>query len=97
MTRPHDHGQPTTGPTGPYVRRRLPGQTDRAVRVDGQNRVRDQRRSPVAAPCGLNDENSRAKVQDVRGDIPAEPQALGDVLDTLTDWECREVIAAARG
>jgi hypothetical protein len=47
---------------------------DRAVaRVDGQNRVRDPRCSPVPAPCRQNDENSRAKFQNVRGDSSAVP------------------------
>ncbi len=41
------------------------------ARVDGQTRVWDQRRSPVAASCRLNDENPRAKFQNVRGDSSA--------------------------
>ena len=37
----------------------------------GRTRVRDQYRSHVAAPCRLNDDNSRAKFQNVPGDISA--------------------------
>jgi hypothetical protein len=49
----------------------MAGKTGPAVaRVDEQNRVRDQRRPPVA--CAYqNDENSRAKLQNVRGDSSA--------------------------
>src|SRR5438128_1052139 len=50
-----------------------PGEADRAVaRVDGQNRVRDQRPLSRSRPCRrLNDENSRATFQNVRGDSSA--------------------------
>jgi hypothetical protein len=34
--------------------------------LDAQNPVRDQSRCPTAAPCRLNDENSRGKLQNVR-------------------------------
>jgi hypothetical protein len=75
-TRPPDDRQLTAvrppGPADSFVWRRLPVRREPAVvRVDGQNRVRDQHRSPVAAPCRLNDENSRRKVQNVHGDSSA--------------------------
>ena len=35
--------------------------------MNGPNLVRDQRRSPVAAPCRLSNENSPAKFQNVSG------------------------------
>ena len=78
-------------PAGPCVWRRLPGQADRAVaRVDGQNRVRDQRRSPVAAPCRLNDENSPAKFQNVRGDSSAVLPREAIEARHLANWETVE-------
>jgi hypothetical protein len=56
-------------------RKRLHGRCGSHVaRVDGQNRVRDQRHSPVAAPCRLYDENSRGKVQNVRETAPKNPE-----------------------
>jgi hypothetical protein len=72
----------------------MAGKTGPAVaRVDEQNRVRDQRRPPVA--CAYqNDENSRAKLQNVRRDSSAidgairlldQPQPVhrfGDMLET---------------
>ena len=59
----------TTGTHGPVQsRRRLPLEPDRAAtRVDGQNRVADQRRCPLAEPRRLNDENSRPNIKSVRG------------------------------
>lgn len=48
------------------------------ARVDGQNRVRDQGRCPLTAPCRLNDENLRGRVQNVHGQSSAE---FSDALD----------------
>jgi hypothetical protein len=46
----------------------MAGKSGPAVaRVDEQNRVRDQRRPPVASDY-QNDENSRAKLQNVRAE-----------------------------
>jgi len=42
----------------------------RSPEYNGQSRIRAQRRSPAAAPCRLNDENSRAKLQNVKEDSP---------------------------
>jgi hypothetical protein len=52
-----------------------PNRGPHVARVDGQNRVWDQDRCPIAAPCRLSDENSRGKVQNVRGVIMAGRQA----------------------
>jgi hypothetical protein len=41
------------------------------ARLDEQARVRDQNSCPLAAPCRLDDENSRAKIQNVCGDSSA--------------------------
>ena len=68
-TRLHDHRQPTTETRGPVRLEAMPG----ASESRGRPRRRaepcpDQCRSSVAAPCRLNDENSPAKFQNVRGD-----------------------------
>jgi hypothetical protein len=57
-------------PPEPVAPRRLEATAgDKRITLrDGQNRVRDRRRSPVAPPCRLHDENSRAKFQNVPGD-----------------------------
>ena len=73
-TRPHDHRQRTAlgppGPVGPCVWRRLPGSrgrpSSRGRTVSGISVA-----LPYQTPCRLNDENSRAKVQNVRGDSSA--------------------------
>jgi hypothetical protein len=65
-TRPRDHGALTAVPTGETPRARASGGEagrtgTHVARVDGQNRVRDQGRCALAAPCCLNDENSRGR------------------------------------
>ena len=46
-------------------------------RMNGrQNRIRDHGRCPSAAPCRLNDENSRRKVQNVRRGSSADRRSL---------------------
>ena len=51
---------------------------------DGRNPVRNQGRCPLAIPCRLNDENSREKMQNVRGDITAISEAIGGTLLILS-------------
>src|SRR5437667_7189988 len=66
---PYARGPP--GPAGSCVWRRLPGRSGPRGRTSRRTEPcpgSDQRRSPAAAPCRLNDENSRAKFQNIRGD-----------------------------
>ena len=87
---------------GPCVSRRsLENGGPHVARVDGQDRVRDQGRCPLGAPCRLNDENSRGTVHNVRADTVADEGFLTGKRFLLHDRDplfCeafRETLAAA--
>ena len=67
-----DHRDPRPRPSGNGAA------SNRGPRVSTSRRaepVRDHVRCPIAAPCHLDDRNSRKKVQNVRGDSSANPQS----------------------